>query len=72
MVDRNAVVATADRAEMANCSAITIHSDSTATSAAFEGLTTDTGEPNAGRLVGDLRPQVVGVFTDMTGGSRPG
>ncbi|WSJ02017.1 arabinosyltransferase domain-containing protein [Nocardia sp. NBC_01329] len=72
VVDRNAVVATADRAEMANCSAITIHSDSTATSAAFEGLTTDTGEPNAGRLVGDLRPQVVGVFTDMTGGIPAG
>ncbi|MGW5386969.1 arabinosyltransferase domain-containing protein [Nocardia sp. NPDC003963] len=67
VVDRNAVVATADRAEMANCSAITIRSDSTATSAAFEGLTTETGAPNAGRLVGDLRPQMVGVFTDMTG-----
>lgn len=72
VVDRNAVVATADRAEMANCSAITIRSDSTATSAAFEGLTTATGEPNAGRLVGDLRPQMVGVFTDMTGGIPAG
>ncbi|WUI35487.1 arabinosyltransferase domain-containing protein [Nocardia sp. NBC_00416] len=72
VVDRNAVVATADRAEMANCSAITIRSDIEATSAAFVGLTTDTGEPNAGRLIGDLRPQMVGVFTDMTGGIPAG
>nr|WP_229719119.1 arabinosyltransferase domain-containing protein [Nocardia jinanensis] len=72
VVDRNAVVATADRAAMADCSAITIHSDSAATTAAFEGLTTGTGEPNAGRLVGDLRPQMVGVFTDMTGGIPAG
>ena len=67
VVDRNAVVATADRAEMANCSAITISSDSERTTAAFEGLFTETGAPNAGQLLGDLRPQMVGIFTDMTG-----
>ncbi|WP_084487095.1 arabinosyltransferase domain-containing protein [Nocardia sienata] len=72
VVDRNAVVASADRAAMANCSAITIRSDIEATSAAFVGLTMENGEPNAGRLVGDLRPQLVGVFTDMTGGIPAG
>src|SRR5690606_14661463 len=31
------------------------------------GLTTDTGQPVEGQLLGDLRPQVVGVFTDLQG-----
>ncbi|UFT00193.1 arabinosyltransferase domain-containing protein [Nocardia huaxiensis] len=79
VLDRNAVVATAPRADMAGCSQIVIASDSTRTAATFEGLTrtverptADGGrelvtEPLGGQLLGDLRPQVVGVFTDMKG-----
>ncbi|GAB4582350.1 arabinosyltransferase domain-containing protein [Nocardia sp. IFM 10818] len=79
VLDRNAVVATAPRAEMANCSAITITSDNKRTYARFEGLTRTVEQPTAdggrelvtvpveGQLLGDLRPQVVGVFTDLKG-----
>ncbi|MFC9994619.1 arabinosyltransferase domain-containing protein [Nocardia sp. NPDC127526] len=79
VLDRNAVVATAPRAEMANCTAITITSDNKRTYARFEGLTRTVEQPTAdggrelvtvpveGQLLGDLRPQVVGVFTDLKG-----
>nr|WP_067696774.1 arabinosyltransferase domain-containing protein [Nocardia jejuensis] len=79
VLDRNAVVATAARSEMSQCSAIVITSDIDKTSATFEGLTrtvertrADGGKetvvvPVDGKLDGDLRPQVVGVFTDMKG-----
>lgn len=67
VVDRNAVVASAPREDMANCSSITIGSDIDRTHATFQGLTTDTGDPLEGELLGDLRPQVVGVFTDLSG-----
>ncbi|MGV9412313.1 arabinosyltransferase domain-containing protein [Nocardia sp. NPDC003693] len=79
VLDRNAVVATAQRSEMADCTQIVITSDNTRTFAAFEGLTrtaervTANGGresvtvPVEGSLLGDLRPQVVGVFTDMKG-----
>ncbi|MBF6238065.1 arabinosyltransferase domain-containing protein [Nocardia otitidiscaviarum] len=79
VVDRNAVVASAQRSEMSDCSQIVITSDSTRTYAKFEGLTrtierplpgggTETVVvPLEGQLFGDLRPQVVGVFTDMVG-----
>ncbi|ONM46020.1 arabinosyltransferase [Nocardia donostiensis] len=67
VVDRNAVVASAGRERMADCSAITITSDNERTFAAFEGLTTADGQPVQGQLAGDLRPQVVGVFSDLSG-----
>lgn len=79
VLDRNAVVASARREEMNDCSQIVITSDDKQTYAHFEGLTrtieqrtADGGRetvtvPLEGRLLGDLRPQVVGVFTDMKG-----
>ncbi|WP_416381979.1 arabinosyltransferase domain-containing protein [Nocardia cyriacigeorgica] len=67
VVDRNAVVASAQRDELAGCTDITITSDIDRTHAIFNGLTTDTGQPVEGQLLGDLRPQVVGVFTDLKG-----
>ncbi|MGW4530234.1 arabinosyltransferase domain-containing protein [Nocardia sp. NPDC004340] len=84
VLDRNAVVATATRAEMNECSKLVITSDSKETYAGFEGVTRtvekttpDGGRelvtvPIEGRLLGDLRPQVVGVFTDMKGGVPEG
>ncbi|TSE00844.1 arabinosyltransferase [Skermania sp. ID1734] len=65
VVDRNAVVATAPRADMSNCSTINIESTIDRTTASFGGLTDANGQPLQGQLVGDLRPQVVGVFTDL-------
>ncbi|MEV0296569.1 arabinosyltransferase domain-containing protein [Nocardia sp. NPDC050710] len=82
VVDRNAVVASAERSEMGRCSSIAITSDDQRTRAEFTGLTKTVerpvqgGAPGAeesvrvpveGQLSGDLRPQVVGVFTDLKG-----
>ncbi|MFE3191697.1 arabinosyltransferase domain-containing protein [Nocardia sp. NPDC059240] len=79
VLDRNAVVATATRAEMSECTKLVITSDDKQTYANFEGVTRTVEKPTAdggrelvtvpveGRLLGDLRPQVVGVFTDMKG-----
>ncbi|MGW0045094.1 arabinosyltransferase domain-containing protein [Rhodococcus sp. NPDC003348] len=66
VVNRNAVVASAprDAVEAGNCSAITIVSDITGTTATFDGLTVD-GQPVTGTITGDERPQIVGVFTDL-------
>ncbi|WP_433564010.1 arabinosyltransferase domain-containing protein [Nocardia sp. CA-151230] len=84
VLDRNAVVASATRTEMNQCSQLVITSDSTQTYANFEGVTRTVEKPTAdggrelvtvpvdGRLLGDLRPQVVGVFTDMKGGVPAG
>ncbi|MCX5042231.1 arabinosyltransferase domain-containing protein [Aldersonia sp. NBC_00410] len=72
VLDRNVVVATTDRSRMNECSQITISSDINRTTAQFEGLVSpETGQPVAGELKGDLRPQVVGVFTDVTGPVPP-
>ncbi|MFI6957170.1 arabinosyltransferase domain-containing protein [Nocardia sp. NPDC050408] len=82
VVDRNAVVASAERAQLGACTSITIRSDVDRTRAAFEGVTTTIERPVEGaapgttqkvevpvegQLSGDLRPQVVGVFTDLKG-----
>lgn len=72
VVDRNAVVASADRAAMADCAQLTISSNIERTSAAFEGLPAEPGQPVEGRLDGDLRPQVVGVFSDLSGPAPDG
>ncbi|MFD6102870.1 arabinosyltransferase domain-containing protein [Nocardia salmonicida] len=86
VVDRNAVVASADRSAMDGCSAIRISSDQNRTSAEFVGLTKQVERPVAGQpgvvetvqvpvqgqLAGDLRPQIVGVFTDLEGAVPPG
>ncbi|WP_425303064.1 arabinosyltransferase domain-containing protein [Nocardia wallacei] len=87
VVDRNAVVASAQRSELSGCSSIVINSDHDRTYASFEGATRQVeqpvqgGAPGAtetvtapidGTLGGDLRPQVVGVFTDLKGATPDG
>ncbi|MBJ7321557.1 arabinosyltransferase domain-containing protein [Rhodococcoides fascians] len=69
VLDRNVVVATAPRADVQStrCAAIEITSNDQYTSAAFTGLTDESGQPVQGRLDGDLRPQVVGIFSDLSG-----
>ena len=73
VLDRNVTIATAPRAQVQSgaCSEIRITSNIDATSAEFVGLTTPTGDPIAGSLTGDLRPQVVGVFSDLRDGAAP-
>ncbi len=66
VMDRNAIVASAKRSQLDGCSAITISSDINSTRAEFVG----TGIQ--GTLNGDLRPQVVGVFSDLRGPAPAG
>ncbi|KQU07648.1 arabinosyltransferase [Rhodococcus sp. Leaf7] len=69
VLDRNVVIASAPRSEFRSsaCQAITFSSTIDATSASFDGLVDPQGNPRAGELPGDLRPQVVGVFSDLSG-----
>lgn len=82
VIDRNAVVVSALREDMGRCSSIVIKSDHNRTFAEFVGLTrivptpVEGGAPGEtvekevpldGQLGGDLRPQVVGVFSDLKG-----
>lgn len=68
VLDRNVVVATAPRAEVESsaCAELRIYSDADRTTAEFVGLSDENGLPRAGELGGDLRPLVVGVFSDLT------
>ncbi|MGB3373402.1 MAG: arabinosyltransferase domain-containing protein, partial [Rhodococcus sp. (in: high G+C Gram-positive bacteria)] len=74
VLDRNVVVASAPRADVegAGCSSIEIVSNSDYTTAEFTGLTDEQGAERVGRLDGDLRPQIVGLFTDLTGAAPSG
>ncbi|AFT98116.1 arabinosyltransferase domain-containing protein [Nocardia brasiliensis] len=84
VIDRNAVVVSAPRADMEQCSSLVLTSDHDRTRAVFEGLTTTVTKPVAGgaeeqvqvpvegSLNGDLRPQVVGVFSDLKGAAPAG
>ncbi|TFV56748.1 arabinosyltransferase [Mycobacterium sp. PS03-16] len=79
VIVRNVVVASVERDRVAGpgCERIDITSNSDGTYADFVGLTQDSGE-NAGspQRTGypdpNLRPAVVGVFTDLTGPAPPG
>ncbi|WP_305093414.1 arabinosyltransferase domain-containing protein [Prescottella sp. R16] len=74
VLNRNVVVASAPRSdvESGQCSEIAIASDVTGTTAQFVGLTTDDGDPLVGEMPFDYRPQVVGIFSDLTGQTVPG
>ncbi|MEV0947147.1 arabinosyltransferase domain-containing protein [Rhodococcus sp. NPDC049939] len=73
VIDRNVVVATAprDQVQSVGCSEIRITSNIDETTAEFAGLTTPSGNPVSGQLTGDLRPQIVGVFSDLSDGPAP-
>ncbi|WP_063048340.1 arabinosyltransferase domain-containing protein [Nocardia arthritidis] len=87
VIDRNAVVVSADRSRMSECTSLSISSDSERTYGAFAGLTKQVERPVEGaapgttepvtvpvegQLGGDLRPQVVGVFSDLKGAAPAG
>ncbi|WP_051090733.1 arabinosyltransferase domain-containing protein [Smaragdicoccus niigatensis] len=67
VVNRNVVVVAAPIADISQCSQVTIDSTQEKTSASFAGLRDDDGNPLDGAMVGDFRPQVVGLYTDLTG-----
>jgi arabinosyltransferase B len=79
ITDRNVVVASVPRARVvgagnsAGCSSIEITSSEAGTFATFVGLTKPDGsEQYTGFPDPNLRPAIVGVFTDLTGPAPPG
>jgi arabinosyltransferase B len=79
ITDRNVVVASVPRARVVGaadspgCSSIEITSSEAGTFATFVGLTKPDGsEQRTGFADPNLRPAIVGVFTDLTGPAPPG
>lgn len=70
ITDRNVVIASVPRARLAGCSRIEITSNTDGTFARFVGLTG--GQERSGFADPNLRPAIVGVFTDLTGPAPPG
>lgn len=70
ITDRNVVIASVPRARLAGCSRIEITSNTDGTFATFVGLTG--GQERSGFADPNLRPAIVGVFTDLTGPAPPG
>ncbi|MGV9803764.1 arabinosyltransferase domain-containing protein, partial [Mycobacterium sp. NPDC003449] len=75
VIVRNVVVATVPRAQAADpaCQRVEISSSEEGTFATFVGLTTPDGaELRTGYPDPNLRPQIVGVFTELSGPAPPG
>ncbi|MDO0974199.1 arabinosyltransferase domain-containing protein [Mycolicibacterium frederiksbergense] len=73
VIVRNVVVASVERDRAADCSDLRIISDHDGTYAEFVGLTQEDGTPQrTGFPDPNLRPAVVGVFTDLTGPAPQG
>ncbi|CDO85942.1 arabinosyltransferase domain-containing protein [Mycobacterium triplex] len=75
VTDRNVVIASASReqVESEQCQRIEITSTRAGTFATFVGLTDPAGKPLGGGFNDpNLRPQIVGVFTDLVGPAPPG
>jgi arabinosyltransferase B len=75
VTDRNVVIASVprDQAMSAQCQRIEITSTRAGTFATFVGLTDPSGKPAGGGFSDpNLRPNIVGVFTDLTGPAPPG
>ena len=73
VIVRNVVVASVDRDRMGGCSELAITSSLDGTYAEFVGLTQQDGSPQrTGYPDPNLRPAIVGVFTDLSGPAPPG
>ncbi|HUO38170.1 MAG TPA: arabinosyltransferase domain-containing protein, partial [Mycobacterium sp.] len=79
VTDRNVVIASVPRDQVVGgagapgCSSIEITSTRAGTFATFVGLTDPAGKPVRGGFTDpNLRPQIVGLFTDLTGPAPPG
>ena len=71
---RNALIATAPLSDVMGgaCSQVRVHSDANLTVAEFVGMQNEEGEPYAGSTQDDVRPQVVGVYSDLQGSAPEG
>lgn len=75
VTDRNVVIASVSRDQAASpqCQRIEVTSTRAGTFATFVGLTDAAGKPAGGGFADpNLRPQIVGVFTDLSGPAPPG
>ncbi|WP_414738715.1 arabinosyltransferase domain-containing protein [Mycobacterium haemophilum] len=75
VTDRNVVILSVPREQVVSpqCQHIEITSTHAGTFATFVGLTDPAGNPLRGGFPDpNLRPQIVGVFTDLTGAAPPG
>src|ERR1700682_3358375 len=75
IIVRNVVVSSVPRAQVVSpqCQRIEITSSEAGTFATFVGLTDTSGKPlRSGFADPNLRPAIVGVFTDLTGPAPPG
>src|SRR5208337_306335 len=75
IIVRNVVAASVPRVQVASpqCQRIEITSSKAGTFATFVGLTDSSGKPlRTGYSDPNLRPAIVGVFTDLTGPAPPG
>ncbi|WP_459548798.1 arabinosyltransferase domain-containing protein [Nocardia sp. X0981] len=62
---RDVPLLAADRAELGGCEALTLTSTATATTAELTGAARADGTPLRAQVDRDIRPQMVGVFTDL-------
>ncbi len=75
IIDRNVVVASVPRAQVVSpaCQRIELTSNDAGTFATFVGLVDSSGKPlRSGFDDPNLRPAIVGVFTDLAGPAPPG
>ncbi|MFI6870924.1 arabinosyltransferase domain-containing protein [Nocardia sp. NPDC050406] len=63
---RNIPLLAAPVAEVGNCDKVVVHSDSSATRVELTGVNRADGTPFTGGVGGDARPQLVGMFTDLS------
>ncbi|MBF6298365.1 arabinosyltransferase domain-containing protein [Nocardia amamiensis] len=72
VVLRDIPLLSAPLAEIGSCAALTIESTAAATTAELTGVSRQDGTPFGATVSRDIRPQLVGVFTDLDAGRLDG
>ncbi|MEV0106699.1 arabinosyltransferase domain-containing protein [Nocardia sp. NPDC050799] len=72
VVLRDVPLLSAERAELGGCQALTVTSSAAVTTAELTGTTRADGTPFRAQVDRDIRPQLVGVFTDLPQGQLGG
>ncbi|GAA5047309.1 arabinosyltransferase domain-containing protein [Nocardia callitridis] len=72
VVLRDVPLLSAPLAEIGGCSEVTVSSTAAVTTAEIQGATRQDGTPFRAEVTRDIRPQMVGVFTDLDAGQLEG
>ncbi|WP_157119891.1 arabinosyltransferase domain-containing protein [Nocardia fusca] len=72
VVLRDVPLLSAERAELGGCQALTVTSSAAVTTAELTGTVRADGTPFRAQVDRDIRPQLVGVFTDLSQGQLDG